>query len=80
MAPALASMLSLRDVLQANDGYIGHAAGQYVPHRKVTLLFRIDAKDEAQMQQLVQRLTEFTAQCGRLLHGAPTHVQTYNTG
>lgn len=27
------------------------------------------------MQQLVQRLVEFTAQCGRLLHGAPTHVQ-----
>jgi len=71
-----ASMLALRDALQASDGYLSHAAGQYVPHRKVTLLFRIDTTDDDQSQQLVLRLTEFTALHGRLLHGAPTHVQT----
>ena len=73
---SVASMLGLRKLLAADEGYIGHAAGQCVPHRKVTLLFRIDPRDDAAVQQLVQRLVQFTAESGRMLHEPPTHVQT----
>ena len=48
-----ASMQGLCALLQASDGYVGHAAGLYIPHRKVTLLFRIDPTDDAAVQQMV---------------------------